>query len=288
MGMFFARLLIVSVAVVIGFIASCASLHGAEEAAPEKPRAVPLYRIDTTDFNASEADIRAICDSAAKQLWRHFPDYDLEPFVVTRGKSGPIVLFQRNDAKEIVLRLDTSDTFWSQYAYQFGHEFCHILSGFKAGGNENLWFEETLCEMASLYVLRGMARDWKKEPPYKHWADYRDSLRGYADDVIVKRKHVREINTTGLATFQQKHADELRKNPTNRDLNGAMAVILLPLFEAEPEHWEAIRWLNQVARPADESFAAYLTRWHAAVPERHQAFVQEIAKLYSIEIPAAR
>lgn len=251
------------------------------------PRAVPLYRIDTTDFNAGEADIRAVCDSAAKQLWRHFPDYDLEPFVVTRGKSGPIVLFQRNDAKEIVLRLDTSDTFWSQYAYQFGHEFCHILAGFKPGDNANLWFEETLCEMASLYVLRGMSRDWKEEPPYKHWASYRDSLRSYSDDVILKRKMVREINTQGLAAFQRKHEAVLAKNPTNRDLNGAMAVVLLPLFEEQPENWEAIRWLNHTARPEQESFAGYLQRWHTAAPERHREFVLEIARMYGVDLPAA-
>lgn len=268
-------------------IASCNGwLNGQEPAGRQREkRTVPLYRIDTTDFGASEDDIRAVCDSTAKQLWRHFPDYDLEPFVVTRGKSGPIVLFQRNDAKEIVLRLDTSDTFWSQYAYQFGHEFCHILAGFKAGDPGNLWFEETLCEMASLYVLRGMARDWKDHPPYKNWAGYRDSLREYADDVILKRKQVREINTLGLAAFQRQHDAELRKDPTNRELNGAMAVVLLPLFEEQPKHWEAIRWLNDKPRPADESFASYLTRWHGAVPEKHRAFVQGIGTMYGVDMP---
>jgi hypothetical protein len=278
--MWFARLLIVLL------LASCSvPFSGAQEKPAQ--HAVPHYRIDTTDFNASEADIRAVCDSAAKQLWRHFPDYDLEPFVVTRGKSGPIVLFQRNDAKEIVLRLDTSDTFWSQYAYQFGHEFCHILAGFKPGDRANLWFEETLCELASLYVIRGMARDWKENPPYKNWADYRDSLRSYADDVIVKRRLVREINTLGLGAFQRKHEAELAKEPTNRELNGAMAVVLLPLFEEHPEHWEAIRWLNHEARPAGESFAAYLARWRGAVPERHREFVSQLAAMYGIDVPAA-
>ena len=284
-----ARLLIVVTALIVFFIASCSMwLQGAEKP-QDKPeqRPVPLYRIDTTDFNASEADIRAVCDSAAKQLWKHFPDYDLEPFVVTRGKSGPIVLFQRNDAKEIVLRLDTGNTFWSQYAYQFGHEFCHILAGFRPGDKQNLWFEETLCELASLYVLRGMARDWKEQPPYKNWSDYRDSLRSYADDVILKRRLVREINSLGLAAFQRKHEAELNTDPTDRELNGAMAVVLLPLFEEQPDHWEAIRWLNHEARPAKESFADYLKRWHAAVPERHRAFVQEIARLYGIETPVS-
>jgi hypothetical protein len=243
-------------------------------------QAIPLYRIDASDFGASETDIRAVCDSAAKQLWRHFPEYDLEPFVVTRGKSGPIVLYQRNDAKEIVVRLDTSNTFWSQYAYQFGHEFCHILCRYRPSDGKNLWFEETLCETASLYVLRGMARDWKKEPPYRNWADYRDSLRDYADDVIRKRANVQQIYAGGMPAFYEKYTADLRKEPTNRELNGAMAVVLLAMFEEKPERWEAIRWLNQPPAAKDETFAAYLSRWHAAAPEKHQPFIAEVAKLY--------
>lgn len=36
-------------------------------------------------INLSAGDIRAICDSTGHQLWRYFADYDIEPFVVTRG-----------------------------------------------------------------------------------------------------------------------------------------------------------------------------------------------------------
>jgi len=273
------------VLLVISWLVFCpvAPAH-AQEGRGNEATVVPSYRVDAPDFEASEADIRAVCDSAAKQLWPLFPDYQLEPFVVTRGKSGPITLFQRNDRREIVLKLDTGNTFWSQYAYQFGHEFCHVLCGFREKDRSNLWFEETVCETASLYVLRGMARDWKDEPPYKHWSSYRDSLRGYADNVIRERKLAREIYTAGMPAFYRAHEASLRKNPTDRDLNGAMAVVLLSYFEAEPTRWEAVRWLNAQPAPKDESFAEFLQRWHAAVPEKHQAFAGEIAKLYGLSL----
>lgn len=264
----------------------CSVLFAAADDTVAK-KTLPLYRVDASDFGASEADIRAVCDSAAKQLWQHFPKYDLEPFVVTRGNGGPIVLYQRNDAKEIVVRLDTSNTFWSQYAYQFGHEFCHILCRYRPSDGKNLWFEETLCETASLYVLRGMARDWKQEPPYRNWSDYRDSLREYADDVIRKRTNVQKIYASGMPAFYEKHAADLRKEPTNRELNGAMAIVLLALFEEEPERWEAIRWLNHTPAAKDETFAAYLSRWQAAAPEKHQQFIAKIAELYGQKLAAA-
>ncbi|WP_425613416.1 hypothetical protein NA78x_003248 [Anatilimnocola sp. NA78] len=252
----------------------------AQQPKSTKDIAVPQYRVDATDFEASEADIRAVCDSAAKQLWPLFPGYDLEPFVVTRGKAGPITLYQRNDRREIVLKLDTRNSFWSQYAYQFGHEFCHVLCGFREGYRSNRWFEETLCETASLYTLRGMTRDWKDQPPYKHWSNYRDSLRDYADNVIRERKHVREIYRGGMPAFYREHEAELRKNATNRELNGAMAVVLLGYFEEEPARWEAIRWLNAQPAPKEESFADFLQRWRGAVPDRQQAFVGDIVRLY--------
>ena len=117
-------------------------------------------------------------DSAGRELGQFFPDYKIEPIVVTRGHSGPITLFHRNDRGEIVVRLDTEKTYWSQYAYQFAHEFCHVLCGFKPGYEGNKWFEETLCETASLYVMRGMSRTWKTSPPYANWKDYRDVAAG--------------------------------------------------------------------------------------------------------------
>ena len=106
---------------------------------------MPAYRVEAKGFNASARDIKAVCDSAGRELWRFFPDYQIEPFVVTRRHGSPIVLFQRSSRGEIVMRLDTGSTYWSQYAYQFAHEFCHVLCGFDDDFQGNKWFEETLC-----------------------------------------------------------------------------------------------------------------------------------------------
>jgi hypothetical protein len=87
-----------------------------------------------------------------------------------------------------------------------------------------------------------------------------------------------------LPAFYRANEAELRKNPTLRELNGAMSVVLLHLLESQPEHWEAIRWLNAEPIPANETFAAYLTRWQEAAPEKHRNFIGEIAQLYGIEL----
>jgi len=250
---------------------------------------MPPYRVEADGFDgARAADIKAVCDSAGRELWRHFPGHTIEPFVVTRGHKGPIVLYERNARGEIVMRLDTGRTFWSQYAYQFAHEFCHILCGFDKDDPGNKWFEETLCETASLYALRAMARAWKTDPPYPHWRDYRDALRDYTDDILAKRHKVDEIHRNGLAAFYRAHRAELTRHSCNRDLNGAMAVVLLRLLEREPNRWEAVRWLNAGPAPAGRTFPEYLQAWHDAAPGRHKPFIRQVADLYGIPLRAER
>jgi hypothetical protein len=269
----------------LGAIACCRAADATQGAAASP---TPTYRVETDGFEASEADIRAVLDSAARELWRFFPDYKIEPIVVTRGHGGPITLYQRNDRGEIVIRLDTGKTFWCQYAYQFAHEFCHVLCGFKEGYQGNKWFEETLCETASLFVMRAMSRTWKTSPPYPNWKDYRDSLRDYTDDVVRKRDKVYDVYRQGLPGFYRAQKTTLEKEPTSRELNGAMSIVFLQLFEEQPERWEAIRWLNATPPPKGETFEKYLHRWHDAVPKKHQPFVERVAELYGVAIKAGR
>ncbi|MDG1670574.1 MAG: hypothetical protein P8H96_06890, partial [Akkermansiaceae bacterium] len=118
------------------------------------------YRIEAKTFESGEADIRKVLEYTARPLWKNFPGYKVEPMVITKSNSGPIVIFQRNARQEIVVKLDTHKTYWSQYAYQWAHELCHVLCGFREDGRENKWFEETLCELSSLFCMRAMVLDW--------------------------------------------------------------------------------------------------------------------------------
>jgi len=247
-------------------------------------RQPPVYRVEAAGFEASERDIKAVCDSAAGELWRHLKPYKLDAFVVKRGHKGPFFSFVKNSRGELEILLDTGKTYWSQYAYQFSHEFLHLLCGSAARDPRNLWFEETLAETSSLFVMRAMARSWKKKPPYPHWADYRDSLRQYVDNIVVGRALVSEINRDGLGSFYRKRSGELEKNCCAREVNGAMAVVLLRYFEEKPERWEAVRWLNGSKSRKGQTFRQYLRTWLDAAPERHKAFIRKLAGLYGFAL----
>ncbi|MEZ6139035.1 MAG: hypothetical protein R3B84_00555 [Zavarzinella sp.] len=241
---------------------------------------MPTFRVDAEGFNAPEENIKALCSSAGITIWQYCTDVEADKFVVIRGRKGPYFSHIKNDRKELVIQLDTEGTYWSQYAYQFAHEFCHLLCGHANKDPRLLWFEETLAETASLFAMRRMAQTWEKKPPYSNWKEYRHSLRQYTDRVMLTRTEQFELYELGLGKYFQKHQAELLKVATNRERNGAMAQVLLPLFENQPEQWQALHWLNKTPIDPKETFEQHLGTWHKTAPMKHRPFIAKIAKMY--------
>lgn len=230
---------------------------------------------------AGRRDIRKVLESAAEPLWARFPNRRLKPISVSRGNGGPITLYRRGPNGEIRVKLDVDGTHWAQFAYQFAHEFCHILCKYDEDKDPNEWFEEMLCELASLYSLRKMAESWKEKPPYPNWRSYAAALRKYADN---RAKKLGLPDATTLAQFYAKNEKEFRGSKERRTLNGTVALALLPLFEESPEHWRAVEWINTGPASPGKSFRKYLDDWRRHAPERHRAFISRIAKRFDILI----
>lgn len=252
-------------------------------AAADSREAVTI-EINPEGFNASRADIRAVCRSAANQLLRHMVDLKKTTVRVSKGAHGPIALFKKGENGEHLIKLATEKLYWAQYAYQFSHEICHVLCGYENDCQGNLWFEETLCEVASLYCLRRMSVEWRTNAPYENWKSFSPALRDYTDDIGRNLEDYLEITRTGLPAYYRKHARHLSTNATDRGKNGAMALVLLAAFERQPRHWDAIRWLNSSPSPGDETFVQYLSKWHRAVPGEHAGFVSSLSALYGIPL----
>ncbi|HLX64396.1 MAG TPA: hypothetical protein VKX17_24190 [Planctomycetota bacterium] len=218
--------------------------------------------------------------SAASELWKYFPERTLPPIEVS-PRGGPITLFQRGPNGEIRVKLDTGGYLWAQYSFQFAHEMCHILCDFKPHENPNHWFEESLCEAASVFALRHMAETWKTKPPYGNWKDYAKHLREYADD-RTKLAQVPD-GKTFLDWFQENEPD-LRLKSTDRARNNIVAGVLVPLLEAEPKMWEAVTYLNTEKLNKSYSFKQYLEAWRRNSQEKHRAFIDKIAKQFGLEL----
>ena len=231
---------------------------------------------------ASLNDIKAVLHSSCDSIHRHFADLkEKEVIYVRRNNTGPITLFKRNLRGEVIVELNTGNRFWCQYSYQIAHEFCHVLCRFRPGNQKNLWFEEALCELASMFSLRAMARDWKTNAPYPNWKGYSESIHDYVSD--LEEQFAMPDGMT-LVDFYKENAEALSKNPTARPINGRVALALLSSFETNPEHWPAVAYLNSGKGKDDISFANYLRNWNEQAPPKHSIFIHSIARHFGIDL----
>ena len=225
-------------------------------------------------------DMKKVADSAAHPIASLLENSSFSPIMIQRSKTGPITLYQRGVGNEYIVRLDTGDRAWAQMAFQFAHEFCHIICNYRDVDNSQLWFEETVCEVASLYSLRRMSENWETNPPYSNWKSYAAALSDYANDRIS----IQQEKKQSLAEFYREHEAALETSGTNRELNNFIAVKLLKHFEDTPAGWQAVRYLNLGEPNENKSFKTYLSGWYRRVPEKHRNFVTTIAREFELDL----
>ncbi len=235
--------------------------------------------------DVSEPDIQAVLSSTADTLWEHAQPEVLRPIITMRSKEGPIVLFKRGTKGEYFVKLNTGDRYWCQYAFQFAHEFGHILCRYKDGDATNKWFEETICEVASLFALRAMANVWQDYPPYPNWSGYSKHLELYATERIEKYKLPPD---TRLPDFLAKNVVYLKSNATDRTRNAGVAIELLPIFEKHPEGWKAVHYLNESVWEEEQDFPTYLRNWYRHTPDELKPFVQLVGEEFGISVEAVK
>ena len=192
----------------------------------------------------------------------------------------PITLYRSSPREPYIIKLSTRGTKWNQYAYQFSHEFCHVLSGYDhLKENPNNWFHETICELASIFILRRMSERWPTDPPYPNWADYSKLLKSYS----AKRLSCQEVQLpTGISLhcWLLSHENTLREDKYQRDKNALVAYQLLPIFEDTPAGWNAIRRLPNSTKP----LADYFVDWHSSVDLADKPFIVRLSNAFGYPV----
>lgn len=137
------------------------------------------------------------------------------------------------------------------------------------------WFEETICEAASLYTLREMSDQWLKDPPFENWREYAHYFDEYAGDRILAAM---DLLDKPFQLWFAEHVSVMRDTrPWRRNMFLVVAVELLELFEAQPQHWASIAYLNTDQKVSAQSFEQYLQNWHDNSPEQHQRFIRQVS-----------
>ncbi|MBV8099871.1 MAG: hypothetical protein JOZ31_12000 [Verrucomicrobia bacterium] len=249
-------------------------------------------RVQANAFGTvSPADIEAVLRSAGSELFRYCPHTQLAGIDVYYRAEHPEIDSKRTRGGRIAMALSARDTHWAQYAFQFAHEFCHALANYANSSrqtipdtaNANLWFEESLCETASLFSLRAMSHTWQVSPPYPAFRAYAPWLADYAQQRLALPEHRLPSGKSFTGWFRQ-HQPALRTDAGQRDWNSIIAAQLLPIFEAEPDGWQAVTFLNHGSSSGQESLAEHLTQWRANCPGRLRPFVSKLAAVFGVRV----
>ena len=243
-----------------------------------QPELKPIT-VDQPEWGGASAEnAQAVCVSVAKTFLRHGGGAAAAPILVRQNKDPwPIALTDLAPGGERVILLATSGTYWSQLAYQFAHEYCHVLTKHWTVPvkHKNMWFAESLCELASIWCLDQMGADWLDGgAPYGNWKSYGQALKDYVAD------HTKDTPTfktpEAFAAWLNSNLDDLYTNATNRERNKVVAVRLLPLFRNDPALWQAVPYLNDGLR-RDDDFPAHLRQWYVSTPPALRPAVGKIA-----------
>jgi len=245
--------------------------------------------------------VRLVATSASSQIWRHCQPRSLDEIVVDFRTDGPVCDFKRDSKARIRVGLCTKPNSYDQLAYQFAHEFCHVIANHSRGGQHhdashaNQWLEESLCEAASIFALKNMTDEWNNHREFATWKTgdnntYYPCLLAYAQGILESTKERLPDGGDFQAWFEGRR-QFLQSNPialqdnkqVKEELRNDFKVIatrLLPLLEANPENWDSVSYLNFAPSNNYLTLADHLTAWKAACPDKHLKFVESVESLF--------
>ena len=225
-----------------------------------------LVTVENGNWGATSLrTIHAVLASAAGVLADAFGRAPDAPIRVAPWSRNPQVF---DDQRPYQIRLSARDRYWSQYVYQFSHELCHVMTNFDRHKRHNhRWFEESLCELASLFVLHRLAELWKEKPPdtVPDATRFAPNHQTYAERIAARYPR---LNRDHLPDWFAGILPELQTNPYDREICGTIAVALRAAFRADPTLWQDCGHLNHWDPNANATFAKYLGSWTAHLHER--------------------
>ena len=189
---------------------------------------------------------------------------------ITSG--SPAIWLHPDRSRTAWVLVDIGERAWIQLAYQFGHEFGHIvcnswLSHAKPSPPCQ-WLEEALVEAFSIHGLGHLAAKWRTAPPFPDDNAYADAIVQYRDDWVQK--------FTGLAAETgclQDFGGWFRANRTaiealtSRADSQAAAAVILQEFDRAEGCIEALGALNRWPRRSAVPLADYLRLWEESCVE---------------------
>ena len=224
-------------------------------------------------------EIKEVLLTAVDLILPYSNQENLPTLRIENSVAGPMVLHQRGEQGEYTVLLNTKDRRWCQYVFQFAHELGHILCNYQKDSSSIRWLEESICEVASLFVLGQMEEAWKRTSLHKQDPLYAAEFTRYFEARI---NMVEEIPNEEFKFWWERRLPSLEANAIHRRSNLIIAKKLLTLFQQSPEvAWKACRTLNHTQPDSLSSFKDTIHAWSEASKEPlHKSFVLSLEKVF--------
>ena len=242
--------------------------------------AYPSIEITGDDWGqVGKSEVQQVLFLACQQILPHTGREAWPALLISNTADGPMTLYQRGKEGQYVILLNTRDRRWCQYVFQFAHELGHIICGFKKNGSPHRWLEESISEVASLFILQKMSTVWKELPPLPDQASYFEEFPKYLKSRI---NQVPEMNPSSFNKWWQKNHYALKMDSTLRLKNLTVARKVLPLFEKNPDAaWGACGYLNTFEHAKQPTFESFLWDWSDSCQTNEQKlFVHELKECF--------
>lgn len=191
-------------------------------------------------------DVVMVLDSVKHLFSMYFKNVNARPLTVQCNspyRNEPETVFELQTIFLCVPPVDDKGApgcYWSQFIYQFSHEFCHYMVGSHVTKSMR-WMEESICEMASHFFLIKSSEQWKTNPPYPNFYDYSEKIIRYQHDMSLDAIPVL------ISEFFNSECSDLQSLETNeyqREQNRYIALKMLPMFLEKPDLWMIVPWLS--------------------------------------------
>ncbi len=213
--------------------------------------------------------IRGVLESVLEVLTEPFQKVPAEPIRVSPWFSDFASVAEDQCPYEVFL--PARNRYWSWYGFEFAQQVCRILTNYDiCKGHKHRWFDETLCQLASLFALRRMADSWVGNPPptVPMASEFAPYHREYAER--IEQQH-EPPTPEGLPAWLREQIDQLEAGSADPVRTMTLAVALLPEFRRDPSLWVDCGALNTWDAHGDGDFAAYLDSWSARIQEQGTA-----------------
>lgn len=223
--------------------------------------------------------LRSVYDCLTTAFEKH-PDFEIRVVQapLNNGKGTPKTLYRNGkpDHEPTVIQLAVDDlNYWSRTIYQFSHELCHMLTNHEDSRIQPLhkWFEEAICETASIYVLRNVHRS------HEFPSHYARHLAPYAEATTARYK-IDDVLTWFNANRAKLEGDACVTDQQDVRLCNRVSGKLIPIFLEAPALWVECAYLGTWNVGNDRCFEDYLKSWQTRIQDtlERQAQLPQIVK----------